>query len=243
MKTWIEHGRVTIDDKAPSSWRQELLPGQELKVGHRHSFAEEGIKILYEDEYLAVIDKPTKLLTVASLLENERTAHSILSNRLKRKVYPVHRLDRDTSGVMMFACTSDAQNRLKEQFAAHTIERVYYGVVEGFPSPSKGTWRSYLIEDDYYFVKSSTTGKLAVTHYEVTEKRGSLSLVKFTLETGKKNQIRVHSSEAGHPIVGDAKYGARIQRRRLCLHAHILGFYHPFRNKQMRFISPLPAMF
>src|SRR4051812_6015274 len=83
LKSWIEHGRVTIDDTAPSSWRQELLPGQELKVGHRHSFADEGIKILYEDEYLAIIDKPTKLLTVASLMESERTAHSILSNRLK----------------------------------------------------------------------------------------------------------------------------------------------------------------
>jgi 23S rRNA pseudouridine1911/1915/1917 synthase len=238
LKSWVEQGRVKVDGNSPSSWHQELMPGQEVTVGPRHAFAEEGIKIFYEDEHLAVIEKPAKLLTVASLTEGERTVHTILAKRLKRKVFPVHRLDRDTSGVMMFAYTPAAQERLKEQFAAHTIERVYLGLVEGTPTPAKGTWRSYLVEDDFYFVKSAATGMLAITHYEVMKVKGTTSVVKFTLETGKKNQIRVQTSEAGYPVVGDRKYGARTSYGRLCLHAHVLGFYHPFRKKEMRFISP-----
>lgn len=243
LKTWVEQGRVTLDGQIASSWKHPLVPGQSIEVGPRQAFAEEGIKILYEDEHLAVIEKPPGLLTVASLIEGELTVHRILGNRLKRKVYPVHRLDRDTSGVMMFAYTPTAQELLKEQFAHHTIDRIYFGLVEGLPSPARGTWRSYLIEDDTCFVKSAKIGKLAITHYEVVEKRGALSLVKFTLQTGKKNQIRVHTSEAGHPIAGDRKYGAKISRSRLCLHAHVLGFFHPFRKKTMRFTSPLPAGF
>jgi tRNA pseudouridine32 synthase/23S rRNA pseudouridine746 synthase/23S rRNA pseudouridine1911/1915/1917 synthase len=251
----------------------ELLPGQEVNVGPTVSFSDYGVKILYEDRDIVVLEKPDRLLTVATLEETEKTVHSVLKRRLKRMVYPVHRLDRDTSGVMIFAYTTRARDSLKTQFLKHTIERVYFAYVEGTPQPKKGTWRSHLIEDDFYFVKSAEFGdaeeeprnqrqaryrppyqraadnkkqaaKLAITHYEVIEEKKEVSLVKFTLETGRKNQIRVHASEAGFPIVGDCKYGAQTQRRgRLCLHAHILGFQHPFKNKKMRFISPLPAYF
>ena len=134
------------------------------------------------------------------------------------------------------------------------------------------TWKSTLVEDDFFFVKSISeapikndfrareaaryhqrqafiqqkseeSGKLAITHYEVIKQRKHTALVKFTLETGRKNQIRVHASEAGFPILGDTKYGGQTNRRRLCLHAHILGFHHPFRNKRMKFVSPLPEYF
>ena len=270
LKSWVEQGRVSVDETRASSYRQELVPGQELKVGPKTSYTEHGIKILYEDDHLVVIDKPDKLLTVATAAENEKTVHAILKRRLRRLVYPVHRLDRDTSGVMLFAYTTQARDLLKEQFEKHTIDRIYYAIVEGAPSPSKGTWRSTLIEDDFFFVKSIPTpskpldfrskeaaryaqrrtaiekkeqGKLAITHYEVLKQRKHTALVKFTLETGRKNQIRVHASEAGFPILGDMKYGGQANRRRLCLHAHILGFYHPLRNKKMRFTSPLPEYF
>jgi tRNA pseudouridine32 synthase/23S rRNA pseudouridine746 synthase/23S rRNA pseudouridine1911/1915/1917 synthase len=233
LKEWVKQGRVLVDGQAPNSW--QVMPGEEVAVGPRRAFAEEGIKILYEDRYLVVIEKPKGLLSVASLLEHELTAQAILSRRQKRKAFAVHRLDQDTSGVMMFAYTPEAQEKLKEQFAAHSIERVYLGLVKGHPNPAKGTWRSYLEEDDFYFVKSGTAGKLAITHYEVIEKKGLNSLVKFTLQTGKKNQIRVHASEAGHAIIGDKKYG--YSGGPLCLHAHVLGFYHPFRKKVMRFVS------
>jgi tRNA pseudouridine32 synthase/23S rRNA pseudouridine746 synthase/23S rRNA pseudouridine1911/1915/1917 synthase len=233
LKEWVAQGRVLVNGKAPTSW--EVMPGQEVQVGPRCSFAEEGIKILYEDRYLVVIEKPKGLLSVATLLENELTAQAILSRRAKCKVFAVHRLDQETSGVMMFVYTARAQEMLKEQFANHTIERVYLGLVKGHLTPSKGTWRSYLEEDDFYFVKSSTNGQLAITHYEVIKKKGDNSLVKFTLQTGKKNQIRVHASEAGHPIIGDKKYG--YSGGPLCLHAHVLAFFHPFRKKMMRFVS------
>ncbi|HVX00265.1 MAG TPA: RluA family pseudouridine synthase [Candidatus Babeliaceae bacterium] len=241
LKGWIEQGRVSIDDVRVSSPRQEVLPGQEVKVGPKASFSEHGIKILYEDRYLVVIDKPDRLLSVASLMENEKTVHAILKRRLKKMVYPVHRLDRDTSGVMLFAYTPEVGDKLKKQFAEHSIERIYFAYVEGRP-PQKGTWKSYLTEDDLYFVKSSQTGKLAVTHYEVMEEKDGISLIKFKLETGRKNQIRVHASEAGYPVLGDVKYGGQ-RRKRLYLHAHILGFQHPILRKQMQFVSPLPSDF
>jgi 23S rRNA pseudouridine1911/1915/1917 synthase len=278
LKSWIEQGRVSIDQTRVSSARQELLPGQELKVGPKVAYTEHGIKILYEDEHLVVLDKPDKLLTVATAAENEKTVHAILKRRLRRMVYPVHRLDRDTSGVMLFAYTTHARDVLKEQFAEHSIDRIYMAIVEGTPTPSKGTWKSTLVEDDFFFVKSvqtpeapvkpkndfrareaaryqqrksfieqkiksEETGKLAITHFEVIKQRKHTALVKFTLETGRKNQIRVHASEAGFPILGDTKYGGQTNRRRLCLHAHILGFLHPFRNKKMKFVSPLPEYF
>lgn len=272
LKSWVEQGRVSVNDIRVSSLSLELLPGQEVTVGPKITFSEQGIKILYEDRYLVVIEKPDRLLTVATLVETEKTVHAILKRRLRRMVYPVHRLDRDTSGVMIFAYTPNAREHLKEQFLNHTIERVYYAYVEGTPMPKKGTWRSHLVEDDFYYVKSTDAPeepqrryaknfqkplfkkfkkekqeeapKLAITHYEVIEEKKGISLVKFTLETGRKNQIRVHASEAGFPIVGDCKYGAQTHRRgRLCLHAHILGFEHPFKKKTMRFVSPLPAYF
>jgi len=286
LKTWIEQGRVSVDETRVSSCRQELLPGQELRVGPRVAYTEHGIKILYEDEHLVVLDKPDKLLTVATAAENEKTVHAILKRRLRRMVYPVHRLDRDTSGVMLFAYTTEARDLLKDQFAEHKIDRIYMAIVEGTPTPLKGTWKSTLVEDDFFFVKSiptpeaapvrnfgpakppkndfrsreaaryaqrkafieqkvksEETGKLAITHYEVLKQRKHTALVKFVLETGRKNQIRVHASEAGFPILGDTKYGGQTNRRRLCLHAHILGFHHPFRNKKMKFVSPLPEYF
>lgn len=283
LKTWIEQGRVSVDETRVSSTRQVLLPGQELKVGPKVAYTEHGIKILFEDEHLVVLDKPDKLLTVATAAENEKTVHAILKRRLRRMVYPVHRLDRDTSGVMLFAYTAEARDLLKEQFAQHTIDRIYYAIVEGTPTPLKGTWKSTLVEDDFFFVRSVETpepaktyqpakpkndfrareaaryeqrrafveqklksqqeGKLAITHFEVLKQRKHTALVKFTLETGRKNQIRVHASEAGFPILGDTKYGGQTNRRRLCLHAHILGFHHPFKNKKMTFVSPLPEYF
>ena len=240
LRSWIEQGRVFLDGKTLTDARHVIHPGQTLLVGPKVSFADDGIRILYEDRYLVVIEKPEKLLTVASLDESEVNVHTILRRRLKKRVYPVHRLDRDTSGVMVFAYTEKTRDQLKEQFAAHSIERVYYAIVEGQLSPLKGTWKSRLLEDANYFVKSSPHGKLAITHYEVIQTRPHSSLVKFTLETGRKNQIRVHTSDAGHPVIGDTKYGSKNRKARLCLHAHVLAFNHPLKKKRLCFTSPVP---
>lgn len=233
LKSWVRQGRVFINETRIRSWNKELLPGQEVKIGPRLSFIDEGIKILYKDRYLVVIDKPEKLLTVATDKESLTNVHTILKNHLGGPVFPVHRLDREASGVLVFAYTKQAQELLKTQFANHTIERIYYAYLEGSLPSRKGTWRSYLVEDKNYFVRTCNQGgKLAITHYEVITQKKGLSLVQFKLETGRKNQIRVQAAEAGYPILGDVKYGSKKQpSTRLCLHAHLLEFEHPFLKK------------
>lgn len=242
LKSWVKKGRVTVNGCVADRCNQKVAHGQEVAVGQRLFFTEEGVKILYEDGHIVVIDKPEKLLSVATDAETERTAHSILKRRALRMVYPVHRLDRDTSGVMLFAYTEQAREKLKTMFAAHDIQREYYGLVEGVLKPRKGIWKSKLVEEDDFFVKSGEGGKMAITQYELCGVKNRLSIVRFQLETGRKNQIRVHASEAGYPIVGDKKYGASTNRfKRLCLHAYLLGFVHPITRKKMEFTSPLPS--
>ena len=237
LKSWVEKGRVTVDGLAVRHWKKPVKG--EVVVGQRVAFAEEGVKVLYEDEHIIVIDKPLGLLSVRTDKEAERTVHSILKRRRQKRVYPVHRLDRETSGVMLFAYTETARDHLKKKFEAHDIEREYMGIVEGILKPKTGTWKSNLIEDANYFMKSRQDGKLAITHYKILKYRKHSTLVSFTLETGRKNQIRVHASEAGHPILGDTKYGSAYSPLgRLCLHAHILGFSHPVTGKKMQFVSP-----
>lgn len=244
LKSWVEKGRVQVDGVVVKRYVLTLEPGQEVTVGPKASFAEEGIKIVYEDRYLVVLDKPDHLLSVASLTEENRTVHAILKRRLGKTVYAVHRLDRETSGLMMFAYTEEARDRLKKQFEAHEVSRHYAALIEGHLSPQQGTWKSYLQEDKNYKVYSAPTGQLAITHYAVIGEKPTFSCVRFTLETGRKNQIRVHSSDAGHPIIGDRKYGARTNPYdRLCLHAFQLEFVHPFFNKKLCFKSSLPSPF
>lgn len=244
LKSWVEKGRVWVDGALAKKANLELKKGQQVSVGPKASFTDEGIKILYEDRYLVVLDKPETLLSVATLKEEERTVHTILKRRLGKAVFAVHRLDRDTSGLMMFAYTKEAQTRLKKQFEVHAVLRHYIALVQGQLNPKSGTWKSYLQEDATYRVYSAPTGQLAITHYEVLDEKPTFSCVRFALETGRKNQIRVHCKDAGHSILGDEKYGSTIDPyHRLCLHAFQLEFVHPFTQKELSFKSPLPAVF
>ena len=207
-----------------------------------------GIKIYYEDKHIVVIEKPTGLLSVATDFEMEETAHAILKNHCRpKRVFIVHRLDQDASGVMLFALSEEARDALKLVFEAHDIQRNYAAVVEGSFDLSNGKWESYVYEDANYVVHSSqdpTRGKLAVTHYKVKHASRKYTWLDLTLETGRKNQIRVHCKDAGHPIVGDKKYGAVSNPvKRLCLHAHVLAFDHPVTHQKMHFESPVPESF
>jgi|JI9StandDraft_1071089.scaffolds.fasta_scaffold40609_3 23S rRNA pseudouridine1911/1915/1917 synthase len=197
----------------------------------------DGILIYHEDRDIIVVEKPEGLLTVATNY-TEHSLHSIVKT-WRRRVWPVQRLDRETSGVIVFALNEESRDYLKEQFAEHSIEREYQGIVCGELLDS-GTWQSRLKEDKNYFVRSHPHGEVAITHYEPlgysSKKR---TLVKFLLETGKKNQIRVHASEAGFPLLGDTKYG-NLSWKRLALHAHRLSFTHPVTKKRMAFTSPSP---
>ena len=247
LRAMVRDGRVFLDDKLVTSASTPLAPGQELRIGQRQQKKVGPLKVVYEDRDLIVIDKPTGLLSVATNFDSKNTAHAILKKQYSpKKIFVVHRLDQDTSGLMIFGLSEEAYEDLKAKLAAHDMQRIYYGIVEG-KLTGKGTWTSYLSEDNNYLVHSSddpNSGERAVTHYEAVLHRKEVTLVRFQLETGKKNQIRVHTAEAGFPIYGDEKYGAvKPYARRLYLHAFELRFRHPTTNKELCFTSPLPKEF
>lgn len=246
LRGWLDKERVFVEGRVERRTSHLVKEGEQVEIGRKVQFLRGELRLLYEDAHLVVIVKPEGLLSVATDFK-KNCAHEILKRRAGRIVYPVQRLDRETSGVMVFAYTRAAREGLQSQFKAHTIERKYAGIVEGAFEEKKGTWKSYLEEDADYFMHSSSSpeqGKLSITHYEVVQANAKRSLVHFKLETGRKNQIRVHCSQAGYPIVGDKKYGAKTDpAKRLCLHAYKLGFIHPETKKKMQFEIPLPDCF
>jgi 23S rRNA pseudouridine1911/1915/1917 synthase len=210
------------------------------------------IRIVFEDESLIVIDKPTGLLTIATDKEKIRTAYAMIRAYLSAKKRPeklfiVHRLDREASGLLVFAKNMEAKERLQDQFKDHTAGRQYIAVVEGRVEPDDLTIRSHLRENSAYRVYSTRKkgeGKLAITHLHVLKRSLKTSLVEVRLETGRKHQIRVHLAERGHPIVGDKNYGNGFNPiRRLALHGAVLGFKHPVTEKWMSFRSRYPKVF
>lgn len=248
VKEWIVKGRVDVNGKTVSKPHVLVEEEDKILLVPRRKIINRGLEILFEDPYFIAINKPSGLLSVATDFEKEATALAILKERFgSNGVHVVHRLDRDTSGVMLFAKTKDAQQKLKKIFENHALYREYRAVVHGRFEKKEGTFKCYLTEGDDYVVRPTTSskkGELAVTHYRVLKAKKELSLVKFVLETGKKNQIRVHCQMNGHPILGDKKYGEEGDRvKRLCLHAHILAFNHPYSGKNMRFSSPVPSLF
>jgi 23S rRNA pseudouridine1911/1915/1917 synthase len=247
LRSWLEKGRVLVNGELASKGNMLLKPGDKVTLGAKSFFLRKGIRVLFEDKHLVVIDKPEGLLSVATDFEENLTVHNILKRRFnKQQVFPVHRLDRETSGVLVFAYTERAREFLKDKFQKHDIVREYIAIVEGRLESKQGSWSSYLYEDPQYKVKSVSQekGKMAVTHYQVIKEMARTSMLRIRLETGRKNQIRVHCSEAHHPIVGDEKYGSLINPlKRLGLHAHKLGFIHPVTGKQLLFESPVPAVF
>jgi tRNA pseudouridine32 synthase/23S rRNA pseudouridine746 synthase/23S rRNA pseudouridine1911/1915/1917 synthase len=248
LRSWLKEGRVAVDGKTIKNGSTLVQKGQSIKISPKTPFTKGGIRILYEDSHLIVIEKPEGLLSVSTPFEKGKTAHAFLKEKYRpRKVYVVHRLDQETSGVMLFALTEKACRLLKDTFERHDIERVYWAIIEGAIVPPTGTWSSYLWEDSSYYVHStsdSEKGQLAVTHYKVKVSSKHYSWLELKLETGRKNQIRVHCQDAGHPVVGDRKYGARTNPiKRLCLHAHTLAFRHPMTGKKMHFTSDPPETF
>ena len=210
------------------------------------------MKIVYEDRDILVVDKPPHLLTMASNTEKEKTAYHILTDYVRkgyakspRRIFIVHRLDRDTSGIVIFAKDERAKNILQEQW--DKTEKKYLAVVYGsFPQRS-GTITSYLAENAAHVVYSTrdrSIGKLSTTIYGTVKEAKGLSLLDVDLVTGRKNQIRVHFAEKGHPIVGDQKYGRRdAMHKRMALHAYSISFLHPWNNRRMILKTAVPAYF
>jgi 23S rRNA pseudouridine1911/1915/1917 synthase len=230
-------------------------PGSARRRGVRPAMPGE-LRIVFEDGALVVVDKPAGLLTVplpgrgeASSVDEQLVAH--LRSRGKRKPLVVHRIDRDTSGLVVFATRPDVQQGLRDQFKRHEAERVYLAVVYGHPSPASGTWRDRLVWDQTSLVQKKTyardrRGTDAESKYRVIEAFGETSLVEVTLVTGKRHQIRLQAQLRGHALVGEQRYTYSpddlqpIDFPRQALHAHRLAFCHPATEQSMRFESPLP---
>ena len=210
------------------------------------------VRIVFEDASLIVVDKPAGLLTMATDTERSKTVYATLRAYLNNKkpaekIFIVHRLDREASGLLVFAKTTEAKERLQDQFKDHSAGRRYVAVVEGQVKSDDFTIRSYLAENSAYRVYSTANrkvGKPAVTHVHVMKRRAKTTLVEVRLETGRKHQIRVHLAERGHPIAGDKNYGSRLNPiRRLALHGAHLDFKHPITGKLMQFDSRWPHLF
>lgn len=248
LKEWIAEGRILVEGRVVTRASEAVSQEAVISLKSRARRIGGDICILYDDAHLVAIDKPSGVLSVAAAFTQEKTAHAYLKDFYRpRTVEVVHRLDQDTSGVMLFALSAKGCEGLKALLEKHDIQRVYYAIVEGRIEPSSGTWKSYLVEDAQYVVKvteDSTVGKLAITHYRVLAAKGPYSWLELTLETGRKNQIRVHCQHAGHPVVGDKKYGSHHNPlKRLCLHAHRFACIHPVTGKQIVFVSPPPEEF
>lgn len=249
LRDFLKKGRIQVDGTVEKLSSKKIFEGQLVTLHEKPVLSKEGqIRILYQDSHLIAIEKPTGMLSVATAFQKEKTAHGFLKKSLPgKKVQPVHRLDQDTSGVMIFALSEAAYAELKKMFESHLLERAYTAIVEGKVKEAKGTWQSYLIEDGNYVVRETDDkekGRLAITHYETLSSSKNYSKIVLRLETGRKNQIRVHCQNAGHPIAGDKKYGSvKNPLKRLGLHAHLLAFSHPVTKKAMRFESELPEEF
>lgn len=248
LRSWLKEGRVTVDGVVVKISNTLVTMGQKVAVESKPQLIGNKIRIIYEDNDLIAVEKPTGMLSVSTAFETGETVFALLKTKFRpRPVYVVHRLDQDTSGVMLFALSEKAFVRLKEIFAAHDIERKYCAIVEGRFSKQQGTWQSYLYEDANYKVHATDDqelGRLAVTHFKTLNVTSKFSRLELTLETGRKNQIRVHCRDAGHAVVGDKKYGASTDPiKRVCLHAFLLALNHPVTEKPLRFVSPIPSVF
>jgi len=254
IRTWLKFQAITVNARPVSQFDHPLKPGDVVAVRTERFAVPKtklgaGMKVFFEDGHLIVIDKPSGLLSIASEAEPERTAYFQLTEylrmgkpRAKERVWIVHRLDRETSGLMVFAKTPEVKEALQRDW--DTFEKRYEAVVEGRLPAEQGTFESDLDETNPYRVRSAPPGpqtRHAVTHWRVLAKSVWRSLVELRLETGRRHQIRVQLSDAGCPIVGDEKYGAKSDPAgRLGLHSCMLKFSHPITRKEMLFESPLP---
>jgi 23S rRNA pseudouridine1911/1915/1917 synthase len=256
VRAWLKFGSVAVNGKVITQFDHKLKPGDEVTIRPKGMAAPEtklagGIRIRHEDADIIVIDKPAGLLSIASPSEEEKTAYAFLTNHVRQgnprgreRVWVVHRLDRETSGVMVFAKNETAKIALQEGW--DTVEKKYLAAVEGAPSIDAGTFDSHLDESNplkvYVANGEGPETRHAITHYRVTKKGKTTTLVELTLETGRRHQIRVQLAAAGCPIVGDKKYGAQTNPiKRIALHATSLRFLHPVTRQEMRFDSPLPG--
>lgn len=262
----IDHGCVQVNGSVATQPSERLREGDQVELRYdanqryhprpkpRRNL---GFTIVFEDRYLLVVDKPAELLTVPTRRGETNTLKDKVENYVRhvakgKGAFPVHRLDRGVSGLLVFGKTAETMRQLKNQFAANKPEREYIALVAGRVQAQQGTFETLLATDkdlNRFSTDDESIGQLAITHYRVISRHEGATLVQVRLETGRRNQIRVHFAEAGHPVLGDPRYQAELARHRhwrherLALHARLLGFDHPLTGEPLRFQCALPTEF
>lgn len=246
-KSCLEHRMISVDGVVSSKFDYPVKRGQTVKIKQTDvSSYSSPLPIIYEDEYLLAVDKPAGLLSVANELERDNTAIRLLRDSGIDPLYVVHRLDRDTSGVLLFAKSAEMHDKLKNSWDELVKRREYTAVCEGVFAEKSGRRESLLRETENHIVYSASygEGKLAITNYEVIKENARYSYLRVLIDTGRKNQIRVHMKELGHPIVGDKKYGGHGNPLgRLGLHASVLELTHPQTGEALVIKAPIPSHF
>ena len=254
VKSLLSSHRVSVDGAPTSQFNFKLYPEDTVIISNApiRRKTRSNLPIIYEDDDIIVINKPSGLLSIASDNEKSSTAYRMLSDYVQQKdkhnrIFVVHRLDEDTSGVLMVAKNVKIQQALQNNWNDIVKKRGYYAIVEGEMEKKSDTIKSYLKKNSQnlmYSSKKAGDGQLAITHYKVIKSNGTYSLLDVNIDTGRKNQIRVHLGEKGHYIIGDDKYGKPANPiKRLGLHAYELDLIHPLTGKLMKFTSPMPKEF
>lgn len=257
IKTLLKNKNVLINNKhIVTQFDYPLKKGDDVSIlslkNKDRILHHPKLNIIFEDESLIIINKKEGLLSVATAHKEEQTAYNILNEYIKSKdknnhIYLLHRLDRDTSGLLMFAKSKAIQTIMQEKWDEYMLERRYIALVHNIPKQPDGIIVSYLIEDKstkMHIIKDSNKGQKAITRYKTLKNNKSFALLELELETGRKNQIRVHLESMGHSIVGDKKYGSPSNPlQRLCLHASTLSFIHPQSKEKMTFNCDVPKSF
>ena len=248
IKNYIKNGMVKVNGKIITNSSTQIKPGDKVEISYtKNKIQEYDLDILYEDEYLIAINKPCGLLSISNEKEKIVTAYRMVSDYVKKNsknkyIFVVHRLDQDTSGILLFCKNEKIRDKMQDNWNTIVKKRGYQAIVDG-KLTGKGTIHTYLMENSKQFVYSSKNneGKEAITHYNVIKSKNNYSLVQVFIDTGRRNQIRVHLSEQGYPIVGDKKYKCKTNPiKRLCLHANILEFIHPVSKKLIHIESEIP---
>ena len=256
LKSLLRHNQLAVNGVPSTQFDLPVKAGDELWVNFDRSFqvfSHPRIKLIYEDSDIIVIDKGYGVLSTAAGRPSDDTVYNIMRSYARRfsphaNVFVVHRLDRDTSGLMLLTRTKQARDKLISNWNNMVIERKYIAVVEGKVEQPEGVVKSFLAENPETYEMYSTTdkklGRLAVTRYQVVKQGKRFAMVELAIKTGRKNQIRVHMRDLGNPVSGDRKYGGHPSPiNRIALHATVLSFVHPITGKQVTFNSPVPENF
>lgn len=254
IKATLQGRGIKVNGKVVTQFDAPLRKGDRIQVArHKNNsaFKSRYVKIVYEDRWIVVVEKNIGILSMAAG-HSSLNVKSVLDDYFQKtcqrcRAHVVHRLDRDTSGLMIYAKDIDTEQILEHDWHGTVYDRRYVAVVSGEMEDDNGTVRNWLKDNKAYVTYSSLMdngGKLAVTHFHVLARTTEHSLVEYKLETGRKNQIRVHSADMGHPVCGDTKYGnGDDPLHRLCLHAYVLCFVHPITKERMEFATPIPTSF